>query len=116
MNCHSLWELTGWAHLDDGRRVYFVLPKAPFGSMSKKIVILPTQCVSLPDYWDDVTAAAIANPGMSSWAAFKERAKLAAGEMVLVTAQQARRAVWPFKSRNIWARARLWRQEKYGGS
>ena len=31
-----------------------------------------------------MTAAAIANPGMSSWAAFKERAKLKAGETVLI--------------------------------
>jgi len=31
-----------------------------------------------------VTAAAIANPGMSSWAAYKERARLRAGETVLV--------------------------------
>ena len=31
-----------------------------------------------------MTAAAIANPGMSSWAALKERAKLAAGETVLI--------------------------------
>jgi NADPH:quinone reductase-like Zn-dependent oxidoreductase len=76
--------IDGVGRLDDGRRVYFTLPKAPFGSMSEKTVIPPTQCVSLPDDLDDVTAAAIANPGMSSWAAFKERAKLAAGEMVLV--------------------------------
>jgi NADPH:quinone reductase-like Zn-dependent oxidoreductase len=38
----------------------------------------------LPDGLDDVTAAAIAKPGMSAWAAMKERAKLAAGETVLV--------------------------------
>src|SRR6202041_3807430 len=38
------------------------------------------QCVLLPDGLDDVTAAAIANPGMSAWAAMKERGKLAAGE------------------------------------
>jgi NADPH:quinone reductase-like Zn-dependent oxidoreductase len=38
----------------------------------------------LPDELDDVTAAAIANPGMSAWAAMKERGKLAAGETVLV--------------------------------
>ena len=37
-----------------------------------------------PDNLDDVTAAAIANPGMSSCAALKERAKLIAGETVLV--------------------------------
>jgi NADPH:quinone reductase-like Zn-dependent oxidoreductase len=52
--------------------------------MSEKTVIRPAQCVSLPDDLDDVTAAAIANPGMSAWAAFKERAKLTAGEAVLV--------------------------------
>ena len=38
----------------------------------------------LPDGLDDVTAAAIANPGMSSWAAYRERAHLKAGETVLV--------------------------------
>jgi NADPH:quinone reductase-like Zn-dependent oxidoreductase len=76
--------IDGVGHLDDGRRVHFVLPRAPFGSMSEKTVIQPSQCVSLPDDLDDVTAAAIANPGMSAWAAFKERAKLTAGETVLV--------------------------------
>jgi NADPH:quinone reductase-like Zn-dependent oxidoreductase len=43
-----------------------------------------SHCVLLPDNPDDITAAATANPGMSSWAAFKERAKLAPGETVLV--------------------------------
>ena len=76
--------IDGVGRLDDGRRVYFALPRAPFGSMSEKTVIRPAQCVSLPDDLDDVTAAAIANPGMSAWAAFKERAKLTAGEAVLV--------------------------------
>jgi NADPH:quinone reductase-like Zn-dependent oxidoreductase len=76
--------IDGVGRLDDGRRVYFVLPKAPFGSMSEKTVIRLSQCVFLPDDLDDVTAAAIANPGMSSWAALKERARLAAGETVLV--------------------------------
>src|SRR5208282_6499785 len=41
-------------------------------------------CVSLPDDLDDVTAAAAANPGMSSYAALMERAKLTKGESVLV--------------------------------
>jgi NADPH:quinone reductase-like Zn-dependent oxidoreductase len=76
--------IDGVGRLDDGRRVYFVLPKAPYGSMSEKTVIRPSQCVALPDDLDDVTAAAIANPGMSAWAALKERAELAAGEVVLV--------------------------------
>lgn len=76
--------IDGVGRLDDGRRVYFVLPEAPFGSMSEKTVVRPSQCVSLPDDLDDVTAAAIANPGMSAWAALKERARLTAGETVLV--------------------------------
>ena len=76
--------IDGVGRLDDGRRVYFALPRAPFGSMSEKTVIRPSQYVSLPDELDDVTAAAIANPGMSAWAAFKERARLTAGETVLV--------------------------------
>jgi NADPH:quinone reductase-like Zn-dependent oxidoreductase len=76
--------IDGVGRLDDGRRVYFVLPRAPFGSMSEKTLIRPSQCVALPDDLDDVTAAAIANPGMSAWAAFRERAKLTVGENVLI--------------------------------
>lgn len=76
--------IDGVGCLDDGRRVYFALPRAPFGSMSEQTVAPLSQCVALPDGLDDVTAAAIANPGMSAWAAFRERAKLAAGEIVLV--------------------------------
>ncbi len=76
--------IDGVGRLDDGRRVYFVLPKAPFGSMAEKAVMPAAQCMPLPDGLDDVTAAAIANPGMSSWAAFTERARLKAGETVLV--------------------------------
>src|ERR1700691_3726029 len=72
--------IDGVGRLDDGSRVYFVLPKPPLGSMSERTAVRSGQCVTLPDGLDDVTAAAIANPGMSAWAAMKERAKLAAGE------------------------------------
>ena len=74
----------GVGRLDDGRRVYFLLPRAPWGAMAEFAVAPATQIAPLPDGLDDVTAAAIANPGMSSWAAFKERAKLEAGETVLI--------------------------------
>jgi len=74
----------GVGRLDDGRRVYFVLPRPPEGSMAEQTVVPLSQCVALPDGLDDVTAAAIANPGMSAWAALQERARLAAGETVLV--------------------------------
>jgi NADPH:quinone reductase-like Zn-dependent oxidoreductase len=74
----------GVGRLADGRRVYFALPKAPYGAMAEQVVAPAAQCVAAPDDLDDVTAAALANPGMSSWAAFKERAKLKTGETVLV--------------------------------
>ncbi|HTV26851.1 MAG TPA: zinc-binding dehydrogenase [Xanthobacteraceae bacterium] len=76
--------IDGVGRLDDQTRVYFVLPTAPYGSMAEQTVVPAEQCLPLPDGLDDTTAAAIANPGMSSWAAFKERAKLKAGETVLV--------------------------------
>jgi len=76
--------IDGVGRLDDGRRVYFVLPTPPLGSMSERTAVRSGQCVALPDGLGDVTAAAIANPGMSAWAAMKERAKLTAGETVLV--------------------------------
>jgi NADPH:quinone reductase-like Zn-dependent oxidoreductase len=76
--------IDGVGRLDDGRRVYFVLPRAPHGSMAQKTVVPSAQCLPLPDGLDDATAAAIANPGVSSWAAYTERAKLKAGETVLV--------------------------------
>jgi NADPH:quinone reductase-like Zn-dependent oxidoreductase len=76
--------IDGVGRLDDGTRVYFVLPRAPFGGMAQQTVVPKTQCLPLPDRLDDVTAAAIANPGMSSWAAYTERARLKPGETVLV--------------------------------
>jgi len=76
--------IDGVGRLDDGRRVHFFLPRAPYGSMAEKVVVPPSQCTSVPDGLDDITAAAIAIPGMSSWVALKERAKFVAGETVLV--------------------------------
>lgn len=69
---------------EDGTRVYFVLPEAPYGGMAEYCVVKSTHCVPLPAELDDVTAAAIAIPGMSSWAALVERAKLVKGETVLI--------------------------------
>jgi NADPH:quinone reductase-like Zn-dependent oxidoreductase len=68
----------------DGRRVYFALPEAPKGAMAEKTAVRSEQCVDLPAGIDDVTAAAIANPGMSVWGALMERAHMKAGETVLI--------------------------------
>jgi NADPH:quinone reductase-like Zn-dependent oxidoreductase len=68
----------------DGRRLYFAMPEAPFGSLAEFCPINARRCVAIPDSLDDVTAAAIANPGMSAWASLVERAHLVRGETVLV--------------------------------
>ena len=68
----------------DGRRVYFVLPETPFGALAEKSLVRSEHCVTVPDLLEDVTAAAIANPGMSAWAALVERARLRPGETVLI--------------------------------
>jgi NADPH:quinone reductase-like Zn-dependent oxidoreductase len=52
--------------------------------MAEITVVRGENCIPVPDDVDDVTAAAIANPGMSSWAALTERALLQKGDCVLV--------------------------------
>ena len=67
-----------------GRRIYFALPEPPFGAIAELCPVAAAHCIEVPTTLDDVTAAAIANPGMSAWAALVERARLAPGEAVLV--------------------------------
>ena len=74
----------GVGTLDDGRRVYFAMPEAPFGAMAEQTLVDPRQIITLPDNLDDVTAAALANPGMSCFAALVERARFQSGETVLI--------------------------------
>jgi NADPH:quinone reductase-like Zn-dependent oxidoreductase len=76
--------IDGVGRTEDGRRVYFVMPEEPFGGMAEKVAVKMDQCIPVPADVDDITAAAIAIPGMSSWAALKERAHLMAGENVLI--------------------------------
>lgn len=68
----------------DGKSVYFMFPRPPFGGMAERTVVSARQCVAVPDGVDDVTAAAAANPGMSSWSALTRRARFVRGEAVLV--------------------------------
>jgi len=70
--------------LADGRRVYFAMPEAPFGTMAEQTLVDPRRTITLPDNLDDVAAAALANPGMSCFAALIERACFRAGETVLI--------------------------------
>jgi NADPH:quinone reductase-like Zn-dependent oxidoreductase len=70
--------------LADGSRVYFAMPEAPFGAMAEQTLVDPRRTIILPDNLDDVAAAALANPGMSCFAALVERARFQAGEIVLI--------------------------------
>ncbi|HEY0260821.1 MAG TPA: zinc-binding alcohol dehydrogenase family protein, partial [Lacisediminihabitans sp.] len=76
--------IDGIGRLEDGSRVYFLFPRAPFGGMAEVTVVPAFRCIPVPDGVDDATLAALADPGMSSWAALEVRAKLAAGETVLI--------------------------------
>jgi NADPH:quinone reductase-like Zn-dependent oxidoreductase len=74
----------GIGRLDNGQRVYFLLPRAPFGAMAERTVVPLDHCIAVPGNLDDAAAAAIANPGMSSWAALTERARITPGETVFI--------------------------------
>ena len=74
----------GVGKLEDGRRVYFGMMRQPWGTMAELAPAPRSVCIPLPDGIDDVTAAAIANPGMSAWVSLKERARLQAGETALI--------------------------------
>lgn len=67
-----------------GERVYFSLPRDPFGAMAEQTVVAADRCALLPAGLDDAMAAALANPGMSSMAALKDRAQFQPGETVLI--------------------------------
>jgi NADPH:quinone reductase-like Zn-dependent oxidoreductase len=52
--------------------------------MAERAAVARKMCLRVPDKLGDVEAAAIANPGMSSWVALKDRAALVPGETVLI--------------------------------
>ena len=74
----------GVGRLEDGTRVYFGVSRPPFGSFAERAVTTATLSVRLPDGLDSLTAAGIANPGMSSWVALQVRAQFVTGESVLI--------------------------------
>jgi NADPH2:quinone reductase len=70
--------------LEGGGRVFFAAPRLPHGAMAEQTVVEKSHCFPLPDSVDDITAAAVFNPGLSAWGALKWRAQLTAGESVLI--------------------------------
>jgi NADPH:quinone reductase-like Zn-dependent oxidoreductase len=76
--------IDGVGRLAGGERVFFAAPRRPYGAMSERTVVHRARCWPLPDALDDATVAALVNPGMSAWLSLEWRAKLAAGETVLI--------------------------------
>jgi NADPH:quinone reductase-like Zn-dependent oxidoreductase len=76
--------IDGTGITESGERVYFVFPEHPYGGMAESCLVDNQHWVPLPRDLDEKIAAAIAIPGMSSWAALMERAHLRAGETVLI--------------------------------
>ena len=74
----------GVGRLDSGSRVFFVVQRAPHGSMCQRTVAPRVFCWPVPDEVDDVVAAALPNPGLSSWLPLVTTARLSPGESVLV--------------------------------
>jgi NADPH:quinone reductase-like Zn-dependent oxidoreductase len=76
--------IDGVGKLEDGTRVYFGIARSPFGTFAERSLAASWMCLPLPEAIDDVTAAGIANPAMSSWVALTARAKFVVGESVLI--------------------------------
>jgi NADPH:quinone reductase-like Zn-dependent oxidoreductase len=68
----------------EGERVYFLSPRAPYGSMAEYTVVSRAMTIPVPANIDDVDAAALGNPGLATWGSLLARAKLQAGEAVLI--------------------------------
>jgi NADPH:quinone reductase-like Zn-dependent oxidoreductase len=76
--------LDGVGRLPDGRRVYFESTVAPYGAAAERTLVEPEAIVELPPGLDDAVAAALGNCGLAAWLSLEWRAKLTAGETVLV--------------------------------
>ena len=74
--------IDGTGRAPDGTRVYFGAVRGPWGPMAQRAAAGLT--LPLPDGLDEVTAAAIVNPGVGAWLALTRRAALQPGETVLV--------------------------------
>lgn len=68
----------------DGRRVYFLFPKAPFGSMGERALASTSMVAAVPDALSDVQAAGIATGGLAAWVALTRRARPEPGSTVLI--------------------------------
>lgn len=74
----------GVGTLEDGSSVYFLLPKNPYGAMAEYCLVDKEHYLLIPNTLSPEVAAAMAIPGMSSWAACIEQAQMVGGETILI--------------------------------
>ena len=74
----------GVGRLDDGTRVFFGGPRAPYGTFSSRTVVARQRCWAIPDGVADVAAAALPNAALSSWLPLVSTAGFKPGDSVLV--------------------------------
>jgi NADPH:quinone reductase-like Zn-dependent oxidoreductase len=80
----SVVGLDGVGRLADGTRVAFMIPQPPYGGMAEQTLVRRGMWLAVPDGVDDVTAAAVLNPGMAAWKTLVWEGELTAGQSVLV--------------------------------
>ncbi|ASU82572.1 zinc-binding alcohol dehydrogenase [Nocardiopsis gilva YIM 90087] len=76
--------IDGVGRTEDGTRVYFGGPRAPYGTMAEVSLSPRAWIAPVPDALDDATAAALPNAGISAWLSLSHTAGLRSGESVLV--------------------------------
>ena len=76
--------LDGVGRLADGTRVAFFAPQRPYGGMAEQALVRRGMWFRVPGGVDDVTAAAVTNPGMAAWKTLLWEGGLAPGQTVLV--------------------------------
>jgi NADPH:quinone reductase-like Zn-dependent oxidoreductase len=74
----------GVGRVAGGRRVYFDVTVAPYGSMAERSLVPEDVLFDVAEGLDDATAAALGNTGLSAWLALSWRSRLQPGETVLV--------------------------------
>jgi NADPH:quinone reductase-like Zn-dependent oxidoreductase len=74
----------GVGRLEDGTRVAFFGPRPPYGGMAEVALVREGLWFGVPDGVDDVTAAAVLNPGGAAWKALFIEGGLEPGRAVLI--------------------------------
>jgi len=73
--------IDGVGYTEDGKRVYTGFGE---GAIAEKTIVNRKRCIPLSDGIDDVTAAALPNPGLSAWFSLSYRAAMKPGDKVLI--------------------------------